>query len=526
MPRNTVRRRVTVAALTLSLICAAFPPFAVKLAGAQQQGCPLISGFVYYDVNANGIKDAAEPGISGNTVELRAPNGTVVATTTTGASGSYSFQHDPDPGAATRTITRTANFPSTVTDWSATRPILQFDPALGTLKSVDITIAGQVVSSIKTESLDREPQTVTGEVGGTITVELPGKTLQAKPLAKAGTFDAAPYDGTSDFAGLSGHDFGTTAVSDSATGKITAAVLAQYVGTGNVDASATVAALSRTTGGGNVLNEIRTTASADVTVVYTYVPVTCLDGGNYNICQPHQPTGYSDGQETAGNITPIPGSMGTDCIAISLTDKDLPNNNFGELKASLHGCVYVDANDDGVRDPGEAPIPGVIITLTGSVQSTTTTGADGCYLFSGLPGGRYIITETQPPAFRDCKDSIGTQGGKTENDRHYDIDLSPGVAGRDNNFGECLANPQATSTVAGSTPTSVTSGQNPPPQSTIAGGPPLLGTPTVQAPSAGTGVLDSIGDAKLIVVGLMIFAASGWLAFMALRRRTDNEEVR
>src|SRR5262249_44934747 len=53
-----------------------------------------------------------------------------------------------------------------------------------------------------------------------------------------------------------------------------------------------------------------------------------------------------------------------------------------------------------------------------------------------LRPGTYSIVETQPRAFLDGKDTIGTQGGSTSNDRFFDIVLGAGVNGVNNNFGE------------------------------------------------------------------------------------------
>ena len=86
---------------------------------------------------------------------------------------------------------------------------------------------------------------------------------------------------------------------------------------------------------------------------------------------------------------PIPNSIGTDLIVLTLANTSLANNNFGELQnASLSGYVYVDANDNGIRE-AEAPISGVTITLTGTtsdgpVSQTATTDASGFYQFGNL----------------------------------------------------------------------------------------------------------------------------------------------
>jgi hypothetical protein len=60
------------------------------------------------------------------------------------------------------------------------------------------------------------------------------------------------------------------------------------------------------------------------------------------------------------------------------------------------GCigdtVYCDTNGNGVQDAGEAGIPGVTVVLSGTVAASTTTDANGHYLFCNLPVGAYVVT--------------------------------------------------------------------------------------------------------------------------------------
>lgn len=110
--------------------------------------------------------------------------------------------------------------------------------------------------------------------------------------------------------------------------------------------------------------------------------------------------------------------------------------------ASVAGFVYDDADNDGVRQPGEGGIPGVTVALTGNgdhpFNATVTTGQDGSYLFPGLRPGTYMITETQPDGYLDGKDTIGTPGGTAANDVFGNVVLNAGVGGTENNFGELL----------------------------------------------------------------------------------------
>jgi LPXTG-site transpeptidase (sortase) family protein len=71
-----------------------------------------ILGMVINDANGNGVQDSGETALSGVTIELRNNLGTVIATTTTSALGSYSF---PNLAAGQYTVTETdpAGFIST-----------------------------------------------------------------------------------------------------------------------------------------------------------------------------------------------------------------------------------------------------------------------------------------------------------------------------------------------------------------------------------------------------------------------------
>src|SRR5205814_929203 len=112
----------------------------------------------------------------------------------------------------------------------------------------------------------------------------------------------------------------------------------------------------------------RTTASANVKIIYHYTPENCIQPGNYTIVEAQQPAGYLDNLETAGNVAPLPGTVGTDVIPVTLHDNDnLTNYNFGEvLPASLAGFVYYDVNHAGFKDAAAQPIPNTTVTLTGA----------------------------------------------------------------------------------------------------------------------------------------------------------------
>jgi len=72
---------------------------------------------------------------------------------------------------------------------------------------------------------------------------------------------------------------------------------------------------------------------------------------------------------------------------------------------AISGTVFVDANPNGpngLLDPGEAGVSGVVVRLlnsSGSVVATTTTSPTGTYSFTDQVPGNYTVVETQPSGF-------------------------------------------------------------------------------------------------------------------------------
>ncbi|QEL14122.1 SdrD B-like domain-containing protein [Limnoglobus roseus] len=116
--------------------------------------------------------------------------------------------------------------------------------------------------------------------------------------------------------------------------------------------------------------------------------------------------------------------------------------------ASLAGSVWIDRNQDGVRDAEDNALAGVTVTLQGvddlgqTVVLTTTTGADGSYSFANLRAGTYSLFETQPPVpdggtLLDGTDYVGNLGGILfESDGIVSIVLTDGAAGVGYDFTE------------------------------------------------------------------------------------------
>ncbi len=95
--------------------------------------------------------------------------------------------------------------------------------------------------------------------------------------------------------------------------------------------------------------------------------------------------------------------------------------------ATIGDFVWRDANGNGVQDPGEAGVPNVTVTLTGTdalgnpVTRTTTTNGNGLYLFNGntLLPGTYKVT------FSDLPDGLAFTAPNQGNDDSRDSDADP-----------------------------------------------------------------------------------------------------
>ena len=102
---------------------------------------------------------------------------------------------------------------------------------------------------------------------------------------------------------------------------------------------------------------------------------------------------------------------------------------------ALAGAVYIDANDNGMREESEAGIAGQKVVLTGtttagmSVMRESVTDAHGNFYFGSLLAGHYTMTEVQPANFLDGKDRGPNGTPSTANDTFGNIVLAgtPGL---------------------------------------------------------------------------------------------------
>lgn len=168
-----------------------------------------------------------------------------------------------------------STLPEIPTNWMANATLPKFDPALGTLTSVDFTLATQFHGSIGVESLDQAPTVIQSTLMVTASLYTPDMMTIMGSIPTAMFSDTLdPFDGTVDFMGDSGATHTGVDASDSANGMSTDfALFTGPIGNpGTIDLPVTALGSSAASGSGNVVTQFMVTAGATVTICYTYVP--------------------------------------------------------------------------------------------------------------------------------------------------------------------------------------------------------------------------------------------------------------
>ncbi|MCA8979939.1 MAG: choice-of-anchor E domain-containing protein [Planctomycetes bacterium] len=163
--------------------------------------------------------------------------------------------------------------PLSTTNWQQQVTVPQFDPSLGTLISVDITLSGAISGSASAENTSPSPgmldflyqaeiELLTG--GGSLIITTPQLAIQD---------NVTGFDGTIDFGGTSGVTHGGLSVADSESANApTDIALGGFIGVGNISFDVEARGISTAAGPGNVVSQFLTSAEATVDVCYNYAP--------------------------------------------------------------------------------------------------------------------------------------------------------------------------------------------------------------------------------------------------------------
>ena len=187
--------------------------------------------------------------------------------------------------ASLTTVAQTATIAPRSTGWNDAVTVAGFNPTLGVLEAVNVTLVGGLSASIAVENLG-SAGTVTATEQALVTLDRPdGSSVAAAAPSVVGGATLAGFDGSEDFAGPSGSTQSGLQQQQTVTGAFQdPASLAEFTGAGSVVLPVTALGVSNLSGPGNLLASLQATAGAEVMVSYTYVP--CFAAGT-RIRTPH-----------------------------------------------------------------------------------------------------------------------------------------------------------------------------------------------------------------------------------------------
>ena len=410
-----------------------------------------IKGTIYRDGNRSGALDAGEKLYEGVTVNLVDADGTVVATTTTDADGSYSFDKLPagtysvtvvqdgpiagleqtgDPDAtkdnASESITLNNDNPSTtdvnfgyIADNSLSGTVYRDDSRNGDQDGTEPGYSGVTVQLL--DASGNVVATTTTDANGTYSFsKLPDGTYSVKVVKDgelADTEQTEDPDATKDNASEP-----VTLGEDNPTkGHIDFGYVPDYSIHGLVyrdgDRNETHGATEK--GYANQTVELRdkdgkvvATTTTDANGAYSF---SKLPAGDYTVKV------VKDGALTDLDQTEDPDSTKdsvSGVISLSNDHRTETDVNFGYIaNNSINGTIYRDGDRDGRKGDTEGRYSGVTVQLLdkdGKVIATTTTDKDGKYSFEHLPDGTYSVKVVKDGALTDT-DQTGDPDNKLDN---------------------------------------------------------------------------------------------------------------
>jgi protocatechuate 3,4-dioxygenase beta subunit len=320
--------------------------------GNTRIGTATLGDRVWYDLDGDGIQDAGESGVAGVTVTLYAADGTtVLATTTTDALGNYIFT-GLDAGSY---IVGFSNLP-----------------------------AGFTVSP---ENADA--QGINGEDNSDVnagTLRTPTIVLTTGEDKMSVDMGIVPPVGTASLGNFVWYDLDGDGIQDANEPGMQGITVTLYDGAGNIVA----------------------TTTTDANGEYQFVG---LAPGTYSVGFTNLPNGFSFAPENAdatgingatnSDANPTTGRTGTVTLISGENNTNLDAGIITTTKASLGDYVWNDINGNGIQDPNEPGVAGVLVTLydnLGNPISSTITGPNGEYLFANLDPGTYQVGFSNLPS--------------------------------------------------------------------------------------------------------------------------------
>ena len=438
-----------------------------------------VGNFVWEDLDGDGIQDAGEPGINNVTVELFTSGGVSQGTTTTNASGAYSFT-GVIPEAYYIEFTEPAGYIITLLDQGADDAVDSDPDAMGSTANFSLapgdnntTIdAGMFrpvsIGNFLWHDLDADGIQDVGEPG------IPGHTILLSTAA-LGVISNTPTNGSGiySFTGLapdtyrislfppagfnfSPMDVGADDTIDSDVNAGTMHTIGDFIPSGQTNLTVDIGVFQNAsigdfvwedldadgiqdageTGINNVSVELFNTADVSQGTTTTNAAgaysFTGLTPGDYYVVFT-TPAGYSFSSQDQGADDTVDSDANTTTgrtanYTLTSGENELSADAGMFRNASIGDFVWEDADGDGIQDGGESGLNNVsveLFNLADVSQGTTTTNASGAYSFTGVaPGTYYLVFTTlagyvfspQDQGGNDALDSdANTTTGRTAN---------------------------------------------------------------------------------------------------------------
>jgi hypothetical protein len=363
-------------------------------------GTSALGNFVWYDLNANGLQDAGEPGIPNVKVNLMSMNSS--DSTTTDANGYYYFPNIPSGQMGGSSYAVVFNTP------------VGFTPSPS--------------NSGANDNLDSDPF-YTSSSQGMVMVSLASGQID-------NSIDAGFYLANEMSLGNNiWYDKNNNGVKEAGEPGIAGVAVMLYKDENNDN---------QADAGGYI-----GTSTTDASGIYTF---TGLNPGNYIVLS-SIPTGYSavttnggdpdnniDNDNNGISILTHPGYFASNSITLILTTEptvDGDNNNGNQTvdfgftgTASIGDFVWYDTNRNGIQDGTEAGIANIIVTLTlpDATMVNTITNSLGGYKFDNLLAGIYSVAFSTPVGMVATQSNVTTAGATDLNDSDPIAGVVSGIA--------------------------------------------------------------------------------------------------
>jgi hypothetical protein len=414
-----------------------------------------IGDFVWNDLNFNGVQDPGEPGIPGVVLELRRPDNSLIAMTTSGANGAYLFMGlcrgdykvVAVPPAGFPYTPTTANVGDPATDSNSNPSMVSLPNDFANDRTVDFGYWQPAsLGDFVWHDLNANGVQNAGEPG------IPGVLVTLfrcnnTQVATATTGASGDYLFTNLVPGCYYVTFGTpggfTASpanqgADNADSDSVGGTTGQYtLAAGETNLTVDAGFYRPASLGDFVWNDLNTNGVQDagepgiggvlVTLLRcgssTPVTTTTTNGSGLYLFSNLTPGCYAVSFATPAGFTPSPANVGNDATdsdsvggttgnyVLNSGDSDLTADAGFYRLASLGDFVWKDVNANGIQEAGEPGIQGVLVTLLrcdGSPTGlTATTSATGLYLFTNLSPACYKVQFATPAGFTPSPANVG-----------------------------------------------------------------------------------------------------------------------